>query len=95
MKLAATTNVQPEYLAMQFSYTTADIEQARFSGATPDPLYFVMSKPPVGTPPTTLIVIDGELCVVRHEAPPGARPPSGQLFARLLEFADTPTLPSV
>lgn len=86
MGLTATSDAQPGYLVLQFSYTTAEIEESRFTGETPDPLYFAMPKPPIEVPPLVLTVIDGELRIVRDEPPPGARLPNPA--SRLFKLAD-------
>jgi hypothetical protein len=86
MRLNATSDAQPEYLALQFSYTTAEIEESRFFGETPDPFYFAMPQPPDEVLPIVLTVIDGELRVVRDESPAGARLPNYN--SRLFKLAD-------
>jgi len=88
----ATNDARSEYLVLQFSYTTAEIEESRFSGETPNPLYFATPQPPVKVAPIVLTVIDGEPCVVRDEAPPGARLPNRN--SRLFKLADIPALTS-
>jgi len=70
------TNAQSEYLVFQFNYTTAEIERLRFFGEVSGPLYYAISQPPVEVRPMVLTVIDGELCEVKDEYPPGARLPN-------------------
>lgn len=87
-----TTNAQPEYLVLQFSYTTAQVEESRFSGETPDCLYFALSQQPSESEeelPLVLTVIDSELRVVRDETPPGARSPAS---SSLFELVNEPEL---
>lgn len=95
MRLNATSDARSEYLVLQFSYTTAEIEEHRFFGETPDPLYFAMPQPPDEVLPIVLRVIDGELRVVKDESPPGARlpNPNSRLFklADELALTDSPT----
>jgi hypothetical protein len=86
----STNNAQSEYLVLLFSYTTAQIEESRFSGDTPNPLYFVMPQPPIEVSPMVLTVIDGEVRVVEDESPPGAELPN--LASGLFDLADAPTL---
>ena len=90
MRLVATNDAQFEYLVLQFSYTTAEIEESRFSGEIPDPLYFAMPQPPIEVTPIVLTVIDGEPCVIRDESPPGARLPNPD--SRLFKLASASTL---
>jgi len=90
MRLTATNDARSEYLVLQFSYTTAEIEGSRFSGETPNPLYFVMPQPPMEVPPLVLTVIDGEIRVVKDESPPGARLPNPA--STLFKLANTSTL---
>jgi hypothetical protein len=72
----STSDGQQEYIIKQFSYTTADIENSQFSGETPDPFHFTESQPPMEEfSPVVLTVIDGELRVVKDEAPPEAEMP--------------------
>jgi len=86
----STNDAQCEYLVLQFSYTTAQIEESRFSGDTPNPLYFAMPQPPIEVSPVVLTVIDGEVRVVKDEAPPGAKLPN--LASGLFDLANAPTL---
>ena len=90
MWLIATSDAQSEYLTIQFSYTTADIEESRFSGETPNPLYFAMPRPTMEVSPMVLTVIDGEIRVVKDESPPGARLPNPA--SGLFKLANTPAL---
>lgn len=69
------TNAQSEYLILQFNYTTAEVERLRFFGEVSGPLYYDVSQPPVEICPAVFTVIDGELCEVKDESPPGARMP--------------------
>jgi hypothetical protein len=81
--LTSSSNAQSEYLVLQFSYTTAEIQETKFSGETPDPFRFAAPQlPPEENLPVVVTVIDGEPRVVRNEVPPGARrpDPSSRLF---------------
>jgi hypothetical protein len=83
MENLSSSNAQSEYLVLQFSYTTAEIQENKFSGETPDPFRFAASqRPPEEISPVIVTVIDGEPRLVRDEAPPGARRPnpSSRLF---------------
>ena len=86
----AMTDTQSEYLVLEFTYTTAEIEGNRFCGETPDPVYFAMPEPPIEAAPVTLTVIDGQLRVVRDQSPPGAVLPN--YASSLFEFAAEPAL---
>ena len=90
MRLIDTSDAQSEYLILQFSYTTADIEESRFSGETPNPLYFVMPQLITEVSPMVLTVIDGEIRVVKDESPPGAQLPNPA--SDLFKLANAPTL---
>jgi hypothetical protein len=87
MKWFATSDAQAEYLVLQFSYTTGDIEGTRFSGEIPDPFYFVTPQPPVEIQPVVLTVIDGKPSVVKFAAPPGSQSPNPA--SRLFKLAET------
>ena len=58
------------------------------------PVFFDSGAPqsPFGTAEVILTVIDGELCIVKDETPPGARLPNYN--SRLVKLADTPALTS-
>jgi hypothetical protein len=87
--LTATSDAQSEYLVLQFSYTTAEIEESRFSGETPDPFHFTAPQPPPEESPLlVLTVIDGEPRLVKDEAPPDARLPDPS--SRLFDLANEP-----
>ena len=90
MRLAATSNAQSEYIVLQFSYTTAEIEESRFSGETPDPFYFAIPQAPVKVHPVVFTVIDGEARIVKDECPPGAQLPDPA--SGLFRLASAPTL---
>ena len=90
MRLATTNDARSEYLVLQFSYTTAEIEESRFSGETPNPLYFAMPQSPIEVSPMVLTVIDGEARVVKDESPPGARLPDPA--SGLFKLANASTL---
>ena len=90
MRPVATSNAQSEYLVLQFSYTTAEIEESRFFGETSNPLYFAMLQPPAEMHPVVLTVIDGEARIVKDESPPGARLPDPA--SGLFRLANAPTL---
>lgn len=73
--LTTTSNAQPEYLVLQFSYTTAEVEASRFFGETSNPFYFTTPQSPAERHPVIFTVIDGEARIVKDESPPGARLP--------------------
>jgi hypothetical protein len=62
-----------EYVAYEFNYTTAEIEQFRFSGENPNPLYYAVAPIKNEIRPASYIVIDGELCELKNESPPDAQ----------------------
>jgi hypothetical protein len=66
-------NVEGEYVAYQFNYTTVEIEQFRFSGETPNLLYYAVAPPEKEIRPASYAVIDGELCELKDESPPNAQ----------------------
>lgn len=87
MKNLTTTNdAQSEYLVLQFSYTTAEIEKSRFSGEVPDSFHFAVPQPPMEeNSPLVFTVIDGEPRVVKDEVPPDAQLPNPA--SRLFDLA--------
>ncbi|MBN2003922.1 MAG: hypothetical protein JXA21_11250 [Anaerolineae bacterium] len=85
----ATSDNQSKYVTQQFCYTTAQIEERRFCGEIPDPLYFIMPAQPDDAPPMMLTIIDGEPRIVKDAPPPGAILPSDNTrLYRLISTAE-------
>jgi hypothetical protein len=90
-----TNYLQPQYSTSSSGYSVTEFE-AGFAAAEHVRADSITPELFGETVQVVFTVIDGELCLVKDEAPPGARLPGAQLFSRLLEFADAlaPTEPA-
>ncbi len=83
-----------EYVAMQFYYTTAEIEQSRFYGELSPSPDLAIPEPSTEMVPAVFRIVDGEARLLVNQAPPRARfpDPDSRLFRlSALEMNDGPS----